>query len=449
MGSVGSAITDFAGSALGLGRGGNVSGQGAIDSLSQLASANAQTQIDNQTALQPQQTAFANQLAERAAGKTPSIAQAQMQQAQDRNLAQQIGAAKANRAVNPALAARQTAILGAQGNQQIAQASGIAKLQEDAQNQAMFGNYLNQQQQNTNSALGAGQKSAESLFSAQTGKRNSDINMVGNILNQGGGALASMLSDRTKKTDIKSASTKPEKLAQGGIAGNGEKFYNPEAGNLFGQWMKSNTSKSEGDSKGSGGFADILKSLAAQGAPGSSTLAGGPMDAIGGVEAAGPMMMVASHGGQVPGSEVVPGDSEKNDIVDAKLSAGEMVIPKTVVAKGSDAIASFADGLLNRNKSSKMSEGGEVTAGSFLDALKPYAYKYKKGTGEGDGVHMSVMAQDLEKAGPVGKSMIEETPQGKTVNYGKGFGAILAAQADLNQRLKQIETSYGPKKAKA
>jgi len=36
--------------------------------------------------------------------------------------------------------------------------------------------------------------------------------------------------------------------------------------------------------------------------------------------------------------------------------------------------------------------------------------------------------------------MVETTPNGdKIVNYGKGFGAILAAQAHLNQRLNELE----------
>ena len=80
---------------------------------------------------------------------------------------------------------------------------------------------------------------------------------------------------------------------------------------------------------------------------------------------------------------------------------------------------------------------------SFLDKLQAYSYEYKDkfkkdGMG-GDGRYLSVMAQDLEKAGPVGRSMVEENDNGKYVNYGKGFGAILAAQAHLNKRLNELE----------
>lgn len=57
-----------------------------------------------------------------------------------------------------------------------------------------------------------------------------------------------------------------------------------------------------------------------------------------------------AHGGKVKGKEVVKGDSKKNDIHPHLLSAGEIVVPKTVVKKGPDAIAKFAKTLLEREK---------------------------------------------------------------------------------------------------
>lgn len=85
---------------------------------------------------------------------------------------------------------------------------------------------------------------------------------------------------------------------------------------------------------------------------------------------------------------------------------------------------------------------GSKDAGKFLDAIKAYSYKYKPGAKDaelgGDGTYVSPMAQDLEKT-KLGKSMVKDTPSGKVVDYGKGFGAILAASASLNERLKKIE----------
>ena len=66
--------------------------------------------------------------------------------------------------------------------------------------------------------------------------------------------------------------------------------------------------------------------------------------------------------------------------------------------------------------------------------------------GAGEGRHLYVMAKDLEKAGPVGKQMVLDTPQGKMIDYGKGFGAMLANQANLNKRLNEVETKKKSKK---
>ena len=55
---------------------------------------------------------------------------------------------------------------------------------------------------------------------------------------------------------------------------------------------------------------------------------------------------VAAAGTIVRGKEVEPDDSEANDVVPHLLSAGEMVIPKTVVKQGSAAVSEFAKKLL-------------------------------------------------------------------------------------------------------
>jgi hypothetical protein len=54
------------------------------------------------------------------------------------------------------------------------------------------------------------------------------------------------------------------------------------------------------------------------------------------------------------------------------------------------------------------------------------------------------MAQELEKS-KIGKSMVYDTPNGKMVDFGRGLGAMLAIQAQMNERLNKIE---GGKKGK-
>lgn len=86
----------------------------------------------------------------------------------------------------------------------------------------------------------------------------------------------------------------------------------------------------------------------------------------------------------------------------------------------------------------------------FLDKLSASKYKYKDGGSvpqKPKGENYGVMAQDLEKS-KIGKNMVEDTPEGKMVNYGKGFSAILAAQAELNERLKSLESGKKPQEPK-
>lgn len=82
---------------------------------------------------------------------------------------------------------------------------------------------------------------------------------------------------------------------------------------------------------------------------------------------------------------------------------------------------------------------GSKDVDSFLEAISPKSYNYKQDSGWDDGQrHTSVMAQDLEKT-PMGRRMVEETPQGKMVDYGEGFATMLAAQGHLHSRLKDVE----------
>lgn len=71
---------------------------------------------------------------------------------------------------------------------------------------------------------------------------------------------------------------------------------------------------------------------------------------------------------------------------------------------------------------------------SFLDGLENYSYKYK-GNKE---TNYGVMAQDLEKS-DAGDKMVDETPEGKMINFAKGLSTMLSAQAHLNKRLKKLE----------
>lgn len=117
---------------------------------------------------------------------------------------------------------------------------------------------------------------------------------------------------------------------------------------------------------------------------------------------------------------------------------------------GSGILGSIAKGAMQAGVSALMMsdervkkevEPGAKPVQRFMDKLRAHEYRYKnpEQPGAGKGKFVSPMAQELEDAGPVGKSMVEDTPDGKMVNYGRGLATMLAAQADMHQRLKQLE----------
>ena len=83
----------------------------------------------------------------------------------------------------------------------------------------------------------------------------------------------------------------------------------------------------------------------------------------------------------------------------------------------------------------------------FLGNLGAHSYEYKD-PADGEGRYVSPMAQELEKS-ELGKSMVIERPDGKKmVDYGRGFGFVLASQAYMNKRLNDIEKSFSLKRKK-
>ena len=84
---------------------------------------------------------------------------------------------------------------------------------------------------------------------------------------------------------------------------------------------------------------------------------------------------MASEGGKVPGKAKVAGDSPTNDVVPAKLSPGEIVIPRTVVAGGPQAVMKFVqDALAGKHPASPGPDhynGGLSDIGSALTNILP------------------------------------------------------------------------------
>jgi hypothetical protein len=381
--------------------------------------------------------AFGQQLADRALGKSPSLAETQMKAAQDRTLKQQLAATKANRAVNPALAFRQTQRMAGDANQQIAQAAGIAKIQEQNQNQAAYQNHLNSIQNSRFSALGAGTGAAQSIAAANAQEAANQNAFMGNMLGTGAqiGAMAFLASDKKVKKNIKREDAfKKPKSEMESVSDANQKVdvvQVPVQSQNFQALMKQfdQGDPSEGLRKGVEEGIALGKKKDKKAAEKPELVIAAPTSNVTGPVS--PQMLanpeLASTMGVQPGSAMV---------VDPRM-ASMFAQPQQPVMVSD-----------KKQKSDVQADAEDFNPKSFLDALKAYSYEYKNPNipGAGEGRHLSVMAQDLEKAGPVGRSMVNDTSNGKVVDYGKGFGAILAAQAHLNERLQQIESKYPSKK---
>ena len=94
---------------------------------------------------------------------------------------------------------------------------------------------------------------------------------------------------------------------------------------------------------------------------------------------------------------------------------------------------------------------GEITdddIDEFLNNLKPKSFKYNetgldKGAPEGE--HTGIMAQDAEKS-KIGRTLVEKDEEGyRKIDVPQTVGALLATSANLNKRLKALESKKGGK----
>jgi hypothetical protein len=108
----------------------------------------------------------------------------------------------------------------------------------------------------------------------------------------------------------------------------------------------------------------------------------------------------------------------------------------------------FSDARIKKNVKELKGETGQMiqevagdpgSAQKFLDALKPYEFNYKDEPA-GTEPTAGIMAQDLEKTRLGRQMVIQDAATGvKQVDFGRGFGALLAGQAELNKRLAAME----------
>lgn len=355
---------------------------------------------------------LASMLQQNAAGGGPNPAQTQYQQNVNQNIANTQGLISSQRGLNPALAAKMGANVGASANQQAASNAALLQQQQQLGAQNNLGNLYGQMQSGTmtqqglfNQAnLGAMQTNAAQALANQQAKQALVGGALGGIGSALGMAHGGQVPHYAEGGDVAGmAGAQPLNLTPSvpGISSSGAS--DSGALSLAGQFLSGNggaapatsnlatsMAKATGGVLGSGilkaikqkvGMDKPTSDLGFAGNAGSGgdhgAMAGGPGDAMGaGLESIGggggaagagggglegAAMMLAAHGGMAPrnlksgggvhGKAKIKGDSVKNDTVPAMLSPGEIVIPRSIIQgpNAPDKAAAFVAAILAKN----------------------------------------------------------------------------------------------------
>lgn len=287
--------------------------------------------LDQYSANTNSQKDLANQFGQVATGQNSPLQQLANSQA-NQNAQQAAGVYANNRAINPALAARQASNLQSQANQGVANTLAMQRLGAMGQQGQIYGQ------------LGHQIQGMQGLTQGAIANQNQAINQ--------------------------------SNATAAGVAGNNQQMAGKAVGGVFSALAPGMGMMSGGGGGGGAPGGDFSGANGGMGM-GSGASAGGPMDMV----ASNPEILAAAHGGQiprmsrggqchrnpmimaqqgfmnraqnmkgggsVPGQAKIQGDSLKNDTVPAMLSPGEIVVPRSK-ASDPDAARNFVAAVLKR-----------------------------------------------------------------------------------------------------
>lgn len=333
-------------------------------------------QADAQTLAQQQ--AFVQALQQQAAGQGPSLAGLQLQQALERGLKNQMGALASNPGISAALAARLFGQQTAAAQRDAAMASAQTRIQEQNAAQQQLGTALNQVQ---------------------------DVQTRVALANQ--------------------------------LAGNTQNYNQAQ---LEQEIAKANAAQLAAKAKDQATL-NQNAALANQGAFNQSNLAQGQI--AGGIEQAG-IQAAATEAAAAAAAAATEGAANTNAdaaVTIAGLNNANSTSPTTNGPTSDDTLPGPGQqnggnqSVVGSDERMKKNIGdGSGDARNMMKELAAAIFEYKNKQ-NGDGKQVGVMAQDLEKS-DLGSQMVEEKGGKKWINFAKGLGAVLAAQADLNKRME-------------
>lgn len=361
-----------------------------------------------------------SELQSQARGEGPSLAQAQMRQAQDRSLAQQLAAAGRSRGAGAAATQRQLMRGQQSAARQIAQDSAIARMQERQAAQQQLGSLTSQSQQQLGQQLMANrQLEAQQQLAAQQGLTQSESLRQQALLDAARIHAGVGATRRGEEAQKQASSSALMGAAIGGMGAIGSAFA---MGSDKNNKTKINLESAVGK---------VAKDVNKDKSPEKKSDLGSAVDNVA-------KDVNKAKAAKEKKEKIGAAIGEAASAIKSGMQSGTNQAAMEMIKasdKNSKKNKSYSDSKTKKDKSNFNSK-------DFLSKLKAYSYEYKDPEKplRGEGKHFSVMAQDLEKSGSIGKSMVQDTNQGKIVDYGKGFGAILAAQVQLNERLKELES---------
>lgn len=372
-----------------------------LDRQKKLKDISGQTELarGRSTASLKNQNQLIGQLQQQALGQGPSLAQVQLKAAADRSLAQQMAGAAASRGGNPAAVQRQLMQNQAAGQRTLGQQAAETGIQEQRSAQQQLGGLV-QNEQNMADSLAS--KYMQSGLDVDSAQQAAQIELQ--KLKVGRSTAMEEMDQKRHAANRAREVDWTDKLMGG-------------AGGVISLLSDKKTKKNieSGTEDMSDFYSQIssMKKLSDEKEKKNARSASHELP---------PRMRLKSL------SEIM------NDTSD---SGGEKPLDETLRNKISNI---FSDEKMKKDISSS-----DDSMKGFLGALKAHKYEYKNPDepGAAPGTHYSVMAQELEKAGPVGKSMVTEVNGKKMVDYGRGFGAILAAQAAMHERMEKLEKKRG------
>lgn len=126
-------------------------------------------------------------------------------------------------------------------------------------------------------------------------------------------------------------------------------------------------------------------------------------------------------------------EAAKNGVAMQSQAQGAQLAGATIGAIGA-AVAS------DKRAKKNIEDGDEPTA-KLLKSLRPKAFDYKEPEKFGEGRHLGVMAQDVEKAAP--DMVVDDTDGVKKLDMRKALSASLAALGHMDKRLAKVEGKRG------